>query len=221
MAVTPSSAEKPRRRGRPAKSTLDAAALIRGAALDVFARHGFSGASIAEIALQAAVAKPLIHYHFATKEALWQAAVGEAFDILQAEMAGFSGRVASQPRDEILRAMSLQLVTFAARFPQLVRIVVDETGKPGPRAEWLHTRYLLPGYQLARSVITGMQPTGASSLQIGSEHWVPLILGVMNFPFLEADVIAQAYGVDVYDEAYIERHAELLYRIIIGLVSSR
>ena len=220
MAVTPAYPEKPRRRGRPAKSSLDAAALIRTAALDVFARNGFSGASIAEIARQAAVAKPLIHYHFATKDALWQAAVGEAFNTLQSEMAGFSGRVVSQPRDEILRAMSFQLVTFAARFPQLVRIVVDETGRPGPRAEWLRERYLLPGYQLARSVMTGMQPASESSVQIGSEHLVPMILGVMNFPFLDSDVIDQAYGVDVYNEVYIGRHAELLYRILSTLVGS-
>ena len=55
MAVKPPVAGEARRPGRPAKSSLDAAALIRAAALDVFARSGFNGASVAEIARQAAV----------------------------------------------------------------------------------------------------------------------------------------------------------------------
>lgn len=217
MAVKPPVAGEARRPGRPAKSSLDAAALIRAAALDVFARSGFNGASVAEIARQAAVAKPLIHYHFANKDALWQAAVGEAFELLQTEMARFGLQLASRDREEMLRAMAMQLVTFAARYPQLVRIVVDETGKPGPRADWLRERYLLPGYQQARRVLGGILPPAGEQAAFGPEHLVPLILGAMNFPFLEAGIIRQAYGVDVQEPAYIERHGALLYRLLTAL----
>jgi hypothetical protein len=46
-----------------------------------------------------------------------------------------------------------------------------------------------------------------------------MVLGVMNFAFMEAEVIRKAIGVDVYSDAYIERHGELLFQLVSGLIS--
>ena len=215
MDTNTSSASEPRRRGRPAKASLDAAALIRAAALDAFATHGFNGASIVDIAKAAAVAKPLIHYHFATKEALWQAAVGEAFECMKAEMAAFQQSIVSSQRNDLLRQVAKQMVIFASRHPQLVRIVVDETGKPGPRAEWLLENYLLPGYRSAQLLVAAFDsPRRTDARTPGPEHMVPMILGVMNFPFLDAEIIHKAYGVDVFAADYIQRHSEVVFTLL-------
>ena len=50
------------------------------------------------------------------------------------------------------------------------------------------------------------------------EHIVPIVLGVMNFAFMEAEVIRKAYDVDVYSDAYIDRHGELLFQLIRGFL---
>ena len=180
-----------------------------------FSEFGFAGASIVDIAKAAGVAKPLIHYHFVSKDALWQAAVADAFGDLQTELTLFQVQLMALPPLDAVRQMAKQLVVFASRHPQLVRIVVDETGKGGPRAEWLHDNFLLPGYQLSKGIIDGLsQQLPLGDKAPAAEHLVPIVLGVMNFAFLDAPVIRKAYGADVYDPAYIERHGELLFAML-------
>ena len=40
------------------------------------------------------------------------------------------------------------------------------------------------------------------------------MLGVMNFPLLEAEVIRRAYGKDVYAKAYIKRHSKVMFKVL-------
>ena len=210
----------PRRRGRPAKSDIDAAVVIRQAALKAFARGGFQGTSIVEIAQLAGVAKPLVHYHYASKDVLWEAAVSGAVADLMAEMASFQKDLGALPIQEVLRKSAQQLVVFASRHPALVHIVMDETAKGGTRAQWLQEHFLLPSYAVAKNLLNGialMQNPAAPPLPV--EHIVPMVLGLMNFAFMEAEVIRKAYGVDVYSDAYIERHGELLFQLLSGLIA--
>ena len=212
----------PRKRGRPFKAAADASLDIRKAALVAFARAGFNGVSILEIAKLAGVAKPLVHYHYASKDALWEAAVGEAIGDLRAEILlsqqAFAASVSAQ---DLLRQLARQLVVFAARYPALVRIVVDETGKGGMRADWLRAHLLTPGYAMAKALLGGLaSQRGLPGAAVpAAEHIVPIVLGVMNFPFMDAEVIRSSYGVDVYADAYIERHSALLFDIMEALLS--
>jgi TetR/AcrR family transcriptional regulator len=209
----------PRRRGRPVKSDIDAAVVIREAALKAFGRAGFQGTSIADIARLAGVAKPLVHYHYASKEVLWEAAVNGAVANLMDELASFRKGLNALPIQDLLRQISRQLVVFASRHPALVHIVIDETAKGGPRAQWIQVHFLLPSYAVAKNLLSGialMQGPTASPPPV--EHIVPIVLGVMNFAFMEAEVIRKAYGVDVYSDVYIERHGDLLFQFIRGLL---
>ena len=70
-----------RKRGRPPVAKTDGRDDIKKAALSEFAKRGFKGASIDQIAKTAGVAKPLIHYHFASKDELWKLTVKEAYDL--------------------------------------------------------------------------------------------------------------------------------------------
>jgi TetR/AcrR family transcriptional regulator len=220
MQANTSETPTPRRRGRPAKSDIDAAVVIRQAALQAFGRSGFQGASIVEIAQMAGVAKPLVHYHYTSKDVLWEAAVSGAVADLMAEMASFQKDLSALPIQDVLRKSTKQLVVFASRHPALVHIVMDETAKGGTRAQWLQENFLLPSYAVAKNLLNGialMQNPTAPPLPV--EHIVPMVLGLMNFAFMEAEVIRKAYGVDVYSDAYIERHGELLFQLLSGLIA--
>ena len=206
-----------RKPGRPAGNTTDASAAIRLAALNVFAQKGFDRASILEIANAAQVAKPLIHYHYATKEVLWQAAVSQAQQGLMAELMTVQSLLSNLDPRKAIELMAGKLVGFAATHPQLVRIVVEETGIGGPRAEWLLTQFLLPSYALSQAMIDKV----SQDLKLGRhkplvEHMVPAVLGVMNFPFLESAVIQRAYGKDVYSASYIQRHSAVLHKVLLS-----
>jgi AcrR family transcriptional regulator len=206
-----------RKPGRPARTNADASAAIRAAALTVFAQKGFDRASIMDIANAANVAKPLVHYHYATKEALWQAAVSQAQQALMTELMAVQGLMSSLNPMQSIALLSKKLIEFAAHHPQLVRIVVDETGKGGPRSEWLLEQFLLPSYALCQSLIDRV----SKDLKLGAqkpkaEHLVPTVLGVMNFPFLESDVIQRAYGKDVYSPSYLKRQGEVLHKVLLS-----
>lgn len=57
---------------KPGRTREATRAAIIEAAEQVFAEKGFAGASMSAIAKEAQVTKSLIHYHFSSKEALWQ-----------------------------------------------------------------------------------------------------------------------------------------------------
>ena len=206
-----------RKPGRPARTDGDASAIIRTAALNVFAQKGFDRASIVDIANAANVAKPLIHYHFATKEVLWQAAVSQAQSALMAELMSVHVLMSSLNALQSIELLSKKLVEFAARHPQLVRLVVDETGKGGPRADWLLEQFLLPSYALCQTLIDKVSKDWKLGAQKPkAEHLVPTVLGVMNFPFLESNVIQRAYGKNVYSPAYLKRQSEVLHKVLLS-----
>lgn len=208
-----------RRPGRPAREAGDASALIRAAALQAFARAGFDGVSIADIAEAAGVAKPLVHYHYASKELLWQAAFSEGFAALQRDLVAFRATLADGMGPESLRQIAHQLVRYAARYPELTRIVIDESGRGGERWEWLMHGYLLPGYRLAQLAIDSFRAGSTQPQAVPSAaHVIPVLLGIMNFPFLESQMVREAFGVEVQSEDYLREQGEILYRVMGALV---
>jgi AcrR family transcriptional regulator len=66
----------------PARVAGDARERILDAACDVIAEHGMEDVRIARIATLAGVSPPLVHYHFATREALLSEALEHSFELL-------------------------------------------------------------------------------------------------------------------------------------------
>ena len=66
----------------PARVAGDARERILEAACDVIAEHGIDDVRIARIATLAGVSPPLVHYHFATREALMTEALEHSFELL-------------------------------------------------------------------------------------------------------------------------------------------
>ncbi len=66
----------------PPRVAQDARERILDAACDVIAEHGIEDVRIARIAPVAGVSPPLVHYHFATREALLGEALEHSFELL-------------------------------------------------------------------------------------------------------------------------------------------
>ena len=211
--MSPTASTTTRRRGRPPKATHDAAAAIRRAALQLFARHGFAGCSVADIARAANVAKPLVHYHYGSKEALWQASVSEAFASLQTHLGQLAAQLAQSTPEQAFQQAALALVQHAATHPDLVRIVVQETGQAGERGTWLLHSHLVPMYQAAGLAYERWREQGHVRPDAPPvAHLIPSVLGLMHFAFLEADVVRLALAQDVFSTAYIAQQGALLHR---------
>jgi len=112
------------------------------AAAKVFARDGFAGAALAEIAGQVGIRRPSLLYHFATKEELYAAVIHDVFGRLDAALqqafaleGGFALRLEAVTRG-YLRFLKEE-PTFG---PLLLRELLDDEG-PG---QDLIRRELLP-----------------------------------------------------------------------------
>lgn len=109
--------------------------LILKAATEAFVAHGFSGASIDQIAAQAGVSKPTIYSHFQGKEQLFTAIMNSICDNFEEPFVGPNAdteelstiliRIADNYTRAILQpgvvAMHRLFVAEAERFPELSR----------------------------------------------------------------------------------------------------
>lgn len=115
--------------GRPRHDASVVAATTRvlEAAIVAFARQGFHGAALAEIAAAAGITRPSLLYHFPSKEQLYVAALGAVFADIDALIA-----VATGPHDDATVAVAgarlIGLVedfaAFAAARPDTTRLLL-------------------------------------------------------------------------------------------------
>jgi AcrR family transcriptional regulator len=102
------------------------------AGLAEFGQLGFDGANLERIACEAGITRPSLLYHFGTKEALYDAAVGAAFARLRDALA--ETLFAPGTFDERFDAALERYLTFMRARPALAKLVlreiVDERG-PG------------------------------------------------------------------------------------------
>ena len=110
---------------------------ILEAALDLFAERSFDGASTRVIAEHAGVTQPLLNYHFAGKEELWRAAVDDLFDRVRTSIQSRLRGLRGVDETTIATLMVRHFVELSASNPQLHRIIMQESKRPGPRLDWL------------------------------------------------------------------------------------
>ena len=114
---------------------------ILAAALKVFARDGFAGASLPRIAAMAQVTPPLVYYYFQSKDNLWRETVDYSMrGILSQATAIRNATRALDPRER-LRALIHAFVEFAAHSPEHVVMIMSEAGARSERFHWAQDNY--------------------------------------------------------------------------------
>ena len=95
---------------------------ILSAALELFVEHGFADVSMRQIAEQSGVTKSLIHHHFGSKEALWEATKEQALAQYAAEQKAEleQARVVD---GSLLRDGVVNYFRFLQDNPQVVRLL--------------------------------------------------------------------------------------------------
>jgi AcrR family transcriptional regulator len=101
--------------------------ILLAAACKVFAAHGFHGASIDEIAKEAAITKPVIYHHFASKRDL-HSAVFEHYAEQLLTAAASHGLTGTLP--ERLHDIVAGMFTFAHANPDAWRLLLGDATDP-------------------------------------------------------------------------------------------
>jgi AcrR family transcriptional regulator len=193
-------AAAPRRR-RAHAETAPAPERILSAALAAFAERGFDGATTREIAADAGVPQGLVTYHYASKQALWEAAVDWLFGRVAVEFASSAEALRDLDPLTRLRAAMKRFVRFAARHPELQRFMTHEGSHDGPRLRWLVRRHVQPLFDQSvgaiREALPGVDPV----------HFHYALLGAMSHAFAVAPEFALLTGRDALAPETVEAHA--------------
>lgn len=120
-------ASKTRKRTR---IQLEKEKLILEAALDVFARHGFRGSTLDQIAEGCGLSKPNLLYYFSTKEAMHRQLIDELLENWLAPLHQLGG--GDDPVEEI-RAYIHRKLELARDFPRESRLFANEILQGAPR----------------------------------------------------------------------------------------
>ena len=198
MPTSPRRARGARRRRAPAAPAADR---ILSAALAAFAERGFDGATTREIAAAAGVPQGLVTYHYASKQALWEAAVAWLFGQVAVELANAAEALRDLDPVTRLRAALKRFVRFAARHPELQRFMTHEGSCDGPRLRWLVQRHVRPLFDQSvagiREALPGVDPV----------HFHYALLGAVSHVFAVAPEFTLVTGRDALAAETVEAHA--------------
>jgi len=103
---------------------LTAAARIRNAALEGFARDGVEATSIRDVARRAGVSAGLVQHHFKTKADLEQAVNEYVLRVAAESYAGFEEETAGMPTEELMCGMGDRITGFVRDHPSALLYVV-------------------------------------------------------------------------------------------------
>lgn len=182
---------------------------IIDAAVDAFSELGFRAASTRDVAKRAGVTQGLVTYHFGTKDALWRAAADRIFTALQGQLAHALAEPADDPADRARDAIRAY-VRFVAAHPALFRFMVDEGRHGSERMQWLVDTHVTPLFGGLQAMLGEL---GVPADDVAHLYYV--IAGAGSLMFAVAPECRRLTGVDPAAVAAVDRHADLLARLLI------
>lgn len=200
-------------RQRVNRNSLEVRDRLIEAALSEFAAKGFEGASTRAIATLAGTHQPQINYHFASKDDLWRVAMerllGELDEAIEARTEGID----RADERAMLAAIVRGLVHFAARRPELNRIMMHEGTSPGPRLDWLVEHHLGWRHRDLRRRWEALSAQGLVG-PLPADILYHVVIGAASLLYANAPE-ARLLGVDPSDPAVVDAHAESLIALLL------
>ncbi len=155
---------------------------IVAAAVEVFARKGYDGASTREICARAGVTKPVLYYHFSGKEHLYQELMIDSFSTYQKQLLS-----AAQGRGTLReRLVRMAQTDFSAtkEDPLRTRFILGMIFSPGKQ----HPLFDYIGeMEKERRMIAGVLQEGidAGSIRGNAHDLASSLMGMQLFAMLE------------------------------------
>lgn len=129
-------------------------------ALKAFAKKGYDGVSVRQLARDYGVTHTLIHHHFESKLQLWQDALTAAAEHTYVdEPRGLTDPNESSALTRFRNAI-MELVVGASEHPEVYRILAEEMSKDSPRFDYLFDNYTGRNVELATQVLEQAETEG-------------------------------------------------------------
>lgn len=193
----------------------DGRTAILEAALEVFSAHGFEAATTSAIARAAHVTQPLVHYHFGTKERLWEATIAALFEPMRAAFDEIDRDLRDADPLTRLKAFVRRYVRFAGEHPAATRLMHNIGEHGDAELDRLYETYLQPIQDRLGGAVRAAQDAGYLK-PIPVQEVLIVVVGAAGHVFGRAAVYNRQSGVDVLSREYIEAHADAVIDILFG-----
>lgn len=190
------------------------------AALEEFGAKGFDGASTRAIARRIGAHQPQIHYHFASKEALWNAAVDHLFAELTGAMRGLPVARLLHPAADVAEIAATfaeiirRFVRFAACHPELNQIMVHEATAESSRLTWMTERHVQPLYDSMRVLWRRLRAAGKAA-QIDERLFHYVMVGAASLVYVNAPEARRLTGIEPTARKWVGVHADGLVAMLL------
>lgn len=212
LPANPSAA--PARPGRPAKIAPDEQRRrILDAAAARFARHGFEGASLRDIAADAGLAHAVIRHMFGSKADLWDAAAADLFGQMNDAMVQALAKVDMNNPRARMEAQVRATVLTASRIPWLAAFVMQAGLAGGERYERLVEQHLRPAYAFTLEPFFELKEAGRA--HAFDPHFLFMLsTNAAIGPFAQSANARALAGMELSDPDTAERYADVLIAVL-------
>jgi AcrR family transcriptional regulator len=177
--------------------------------LQEFARNGFAGTRLDDVARRAGVAKGTIYLYFADKEALFMAAARSRVRPVIEEMAGFVDSYPGSTR-ELLRLMfeALHRQLVESDLKVLIRIIVAEGDRFPALTGHYYEEVIAKGRELLERVIS--RGLGRGEVRAGAAADLPIVLVA---PVIMAAIWRLSFErhAPITPQAFLAAHCDLVF----------
>jgi TetR/AcrR family transcriptional regulator, fatty acid metabolism regulator protein len=163
---------------RPEAATADKRRLILDAAVRVFARRGFNGCRVSDIADEAGVAYGLVYHYFRSKDQVLDTLFLERWNVMLDVIRELDGR-GMAPRDE-LRAITSFIVDSYRHDPELMKVIIVEVTRAANSFGRTHLSKIREAYELIARIVERAQADGTFKTTVTPEFAAMAFYGAIE-----------------------------------------
>lgn len=207
---------RPRNSGREGQD--DPRSRLLAVAVKVFSQHGYDAVSTGDVAREAGLSQPMVHYHFGSKEQLWRAAMHHLMREIGQRYPTNAADLKDLDPVSRLKVITRRFISRSAQDPTLTMIITHESLANTDRLQWLVETYVRAGFQEFDEALTEGMEAGVIK-EIPLHVLANTIVSASSFTFCLNALVKACYGVDLSEPDRIQEMSDGLTEILFhGLI---
>ncbi len=162
-----------------AQAAADRRRQILDAAVRVFARQGFHGCRVSDIADEAGVAYGLVYHYFRSKEEILDTLFLERWDVLVATIDDVAAREEMAPREK-LHAIASFIVDSYRYDPDLMKVIIVEVTRAANSFGRTHLAKINEAYDGIAAIVERAQADGIFKSDVTPQYAAMAFYGTME-----------------------------------------
>jgi TetR/AcrR family fatty acid metabolism transcriptional regulator len=162
-----------------ARAAADRRRQLLDAAVRVFARQGFHGCRVSDIADEAGVAYGLVYHYFDSKEQILDELFLERWDVMIAAIGEADAREDLSPREKLYLVSSF-IVDSYRHDPELMKVIIVEVTRAANSFGRTHLAKIREAYDGIATIVRKAQESGTFKDDIGADFVAMVFYGTIE-----------------------------------------